>query len=167
MPREGDYGAMLGYYLIIAVAAAGIQLFWQMLLPPLPVGPFAEILRESRKNPLGDVMSFLFSPVLALVILYIIAGVGHVMLLIVGGEKHGFEATTRVVAFSHSPAVFTVLPYAGGLIAGVWAIVLAIIGLREAHETTTGKAATAVLLPFVLVMGLVVLMTIVAIAVKF
>src|SRR5512132_1021840 len=39
MPRAGDYGAMIGYYLIVSVVAAGVQLFWHMVLPPLPIGP--------------------------------------------------------------------------------------------------------------------------------
>jgi len=165
MPREGEYGAMIGYYLIISVVAAGIQLFWHMVLPPIPFSPIAEMMRENRASPLGEVMSFLFSPVLALVVLYIVAGVAHILLKIVGGQKYGFETTTRVVAFSHSPAIFVAVPYLGPVVGGVWSIVLAIIGFREAHETTTGRATAAVLLPLAFLFGLIIVGTILALAI--
>ena len=69
--------------------------------------------------------------------------------MMVKGARNGFEATFRVVAYGYSANIFLVVPFCGGLLAGVWAIILYIIGLREAHETTGGKAALAVFLPVV------------------
>jgi len=45
------------------------------------------------------------------------------------------------------------IPFCGGMIAGVWNIVLEIIGLARAHETDTGKAVLAVLLPIIVCCG--------------
>ena len=85
---------------------------------------------------------------------FIGAGILHVCLLITGGEKNGFEATFRVVAYSSgATALFQVLPFCGGIIGGIWALVAQIIGAREMHETTTGKAVVAVLLPLICCCG--------------
>jgi hypothetical protein len=100
------------------------------------------------------VLAFL-SPFLIILGLFITSGILHVCLMLVRGARSGFEATFRVVAYSNSAYIFLVIPFCGSLLAAVWAIVLAIIGLREAHETTGGKAAFAVFLPVVVCCGLV------------
>ena len=43
-----------------------------------------------------------------------------------------------------------ILPFCGNVIAGVWFIVLAIIGISQAQQIGGGRAAAAVLLPLVL-----------------
>jgi hypothetical protein len=50
-----------------------------------------------------------------------------------------------------------VIPFCGGLIAGIWKIVLYCIGLARAHETDTGRAVIAVLLPLIICCGAVLL----------
>jgi uncharacterized membrane protein len=42
------------------------------------------------------------------------------------------------------------VPFCGAIIASLWTIVLAIIGLKEAHGTTGGKASFAVLFPLIM-----------------
>jgi ABC-type molybdate transport system permease subunit len=66
----------------------------------------------------------------------------------------------RVVCFTAGSAnLFSMIPVCGWLIALVYTIVLECIGLARAHETTTGKALIAVLLPIFLcccVMGILI-----------
>jgi hypothetical protein len=45
------------------------------------------------------------------------------------------------------------IPICGGFIAGVWALVCNCIGLARAHETDTGRAVLAVLLPVIVCCG--------------
>jgi hypothetical protein len=74
--------------------------------------------------------------------------------MIVGGAKKPFETTFRVVCFSSgSTYLLSMIPVCGGLIGGVWNIVLECIGLARAHETDTGKAVMAVLLPIIVCCG--------------
>jgi hypothetical protein len=57
----------------------------------------------------------------------------------------------RVVCFTGGSAnLFSMIPVCGWVIALVYTVVLECIGLSRAHETTTGKALLAVLLPFFL-----------------
>jgi hypothetical protein len=49
------------------------------------------------------------------------------------------------------------------MVGGIWVVVLWVIGLREAHETTTGKALAAVLVPLGLLLLLAILGVIIAV----
>jgi hypothetical protein len=95
-----------------------------------------------------------------LVGLYIVAGVLHVVLLILRGANRGYGATLRVFCFSAGPQLFTIVPFIGPAVGGVWSLVVTVIGLREVHKTTTGKAVAAVLLPTFFLLMLVALMII-------
>ncbi len=96
----------------------------------------------------SSVVGFITVPVSVVISVFVVAGVVHLVLMMAGGANAGFEATFRVVAFAQgSTALLQVVPVVGLLAALVWEIVAAIIGLRELHGTTTGKAATAALVP--------------------
>ncbi|MBW1996748.1 MAG: YIP1 family protein [Deltaproteobacteria bacterium] len=97
----------------------------------------------------------LFLPILIAIGLFVASGILHVSLMLVGGSKRGFEATFRVLAYTNSTQVFSILPLLGGFIAGIYNIVLWIIGFRESHRTTTGRAALAVFLPLIVIIVLI------------
>jgi hypothetical protein len=79
--------------------------------------------------------------------------------MIVGGANQPFETTFRVLAFAQgSTGVLQMIPICGGLIAGVWALVVQCIGLARAHETDTGRAVLAVFLPLIVCCGACVLL---------
>ena len=67
---------------------------------------------------------------------------------ICGVSRQGFPATVRVVAYASAPLVFA-LPGIG-LLAGVYQLVLIILGLHRVQETTQTRAVLAVVLPVVL-----------------
>lgn len=157
MPREFDFGWVLGYYLIMGVVAAGIGLFWHMVLGPSLLDRWLPSNAGSPANPFID---FLLSPLWLLFGLYAAAAIIHVFLLLVRGARHGFGATLRVFCYSGGPQLFSVVPWIGPTVGAIWSLVITIIGLREAHETTTGKAIAAVLIPSALLLMLIVLLII-------
>lgn len=163
MPREDQFGSVLVYYLIIGVVAAGVQLFWHSVL-----GGFTSHLLSligADRLPAGSsngVVDFLLSPLWLLFTLYLVSGVCHLVLLMMRGARHGFRTTTRVFAFSYSPILFVVVPVLGAFVAMIWMVVIAIAGLREAHETDGAKAAVSVLVPVFLLLSLLVLGAILA-----
>jgi hypothetical protein len=67
--------------------------------------------------------------------------------LVVKPANGGFEATFRVVSYSNVAQLVGWVPVLGPLVAAVASVVLSVIGVREVHETTTGKAALVVLIP--------------------
>ena len=79
------------------------------------------------------------------------AGVDHLMLLILGGGRRGFEGTFRVYSYSlGSTNLLSLIPVCGGLVAFFWQIVARVIGYSRVHGISTFRAVIAVLLPSVL-----------------
>jgi hypothetical protein len=103
---------------------------------------------------IGMIALIVLVPVFIVIGLFIAAAIVHLCLMIVGGANKSFETTFRVLAFSHgSTGPLQIIPVCGGLIAGVWALVVNCIGLARAHETITGRAVLAVFLPLVVCCG--------------
>ncbi len=141
------------YALIVGMAGIMVFYFWQIIMQNSLPGP----LSHNVKGPAGiDLFSGIgmalvavFTPFFIILGLFVWAGFLHVLLLLVQGAKNGFEATFRAVAYSYGSNIFLLVPFCGGIIAGVWNIVIVIIGLKEAHGTTGGRAAFAVLFPVI------------------
>jgi len=113
---------------------------------------------------MGDAQGFgsfligiILAPIGAAIGLFIGAGILHLLvMLIVGSRNAGYEGTFRVGAYSAVTTLVSWIPIIG-LIASLYGIYLAIMGVREIHNTSTGKAAIVVLIPAVVVFLLVVL----------
>jgi hypothetical protein len=113
---------------------------------------------------MGDAQGFgsfligiILAPIGAAIGLFIGTGILHLLvMLIVGSRNAGYEGTFRVGAYSAVTTLVSWIPIIG-LIASLYGIYLAIMGIREVHNTSTGKAAIVVLIPAVVVFLLVVL----------
>jgi hypothetical protein len=155
MKTEGDMMGPLLFALIGGCAGLIVSFLFQMALHS--IGFMAD--RQSAMFGLGvvgiwSIGYIILAPVLVIVFVFIGSGILHLCLMIVGGAKKSFETTFRVVCFSSgSTYLLSMIPFCGGMIACVWNIVLEIIGLARAHETDTGKAALAVLLPIIVCCG--------------
>jgi hypothetical protein len=155
MKLEGGLGEPLIYGVI--GTCAGFIVYWLFLM----LVPSAAMLGGNR-NPLGHMIGFgfigiliiLFSPVLTTLSLFIQSAILHLCLMLVGGAKQPFETTFRVVCFTAgSTGPLIMIPFCGGMVAGVWSIVLYCIGLARTHETDTGRAVLAVFLPLIFCCG--------------
>ena len=147
-PRQGGTGAAVIYYLAIGILVAGATLFWETM--PFLTGSMAEDpIAQLGYGAIHPLVRFLLAPAVLLAALVISAGVVHVLLLLFNGANHGFGTTLRVFCYGYSPAIFGIVPILGALVGSVWAVVVVIIGLREAHEADSWKAVLAVLIPFV------------------
>jgi hypothetical protein len=103
----------------------------------------------------GFITSLILAPIGAVIGLFIGAGILHLLvMLIIGSGNSGFEATLRVGAYSSVVNLVSWIPFIGW-IASLYGIYLAIVGIREVHATTTGKAALVVLIPAAIVLLLV------------
>jgi hypothetical protein len=93
---------------------------------------------------------FLFSPILVTMGIFFQAGMTHGVLMLLGGNRLGFEATFRVAAYSEATTIILLLPVCGSWVAMIWSMVILIIGLYNIHETEPWKAVLAVLAPLLL-----------------
>jgi hypothetical protein len=152
LPRSGSLGAAVLYYLSIGIPVAGVQLFWSML----GGGNGDDVVQAGNALAAwGPLVEFLISPIYLLVSLFLSAGVVHLMLKLFGATG-GFGVTTRTFAFAYSPQILGIVPVAGAIAGFIWMVVVAIVGVREAHGTTTGRAAAAILIPLSIALAFVV-----------
>jgi hypothetical protein len=155
MKTEGDMMGPMLFALIGGCAGIIVSVLVQLALHS--IGFMAD--RQNAMFGMGvvglwSIGYIILSPVIVIVFLFIGSGILHLCLMIVGGAKKSFETTFRVVCFSSgSTYLLSMIPFCGGMIAMVWNIVVEIIGLARAHETETGKAALAVLLPIIVCCG--------------
>ena len=157
MPRQGNLGLLVLFTILTTMLVQAISLAWSALLSPLAsLGDFG---REGAlgwlNSTAGHAVLLALVPVMAPLALFVTAGVLHLTLMLVGGARQGLEATIRAVAYAETATLLGIVPFCGGLVGGVWVLVLYVIGLRELHGTTTGRAALAVVLPAFLCCGLV------------
>ena len=159
MKREGGFGEPIIYALIGGCAGGVVAFLFSLGFQSMGFFP-------DRRNTFaamaglgaGSVVLLVLLPLMIVIGLFIGAAIVHLCLMIVGGAKQSFETTFRVVAFSQgSTGPLQMIPVCGGLIACGWAVVLYCIGLARAHETDTGRAVLAVLLPVILCCGFAIL----------
>src|SRR5215210_7686972 len=99
--------------------------------------------------------SIILAPIFAAIGLFIGAGILHLLvMLIIGSRNAGFEATFRVVAYSAVTSLVSWIPFIGAILS-LYGIYLGIVGIREMHNTTTGKAELVVLIPAAIIILLV------------
>ena len=155
MRREGGFGDPLVYAIIGGSIGYLVYFLYNVLLS-------SARLLGSQENPvmhaMGGGIASLFlivcAPVIVTIVAFIASGILHLCLMIVGGAKQSFETTFRVVCFAAGSAdPILIIPICGGLIGGIWKIVLYCIGLAHGHETDTGRAVLAVVLPVIVCCG--------------
>lgn len=161
MPLKGGIGNPLLYGLILGLFGTVFSLLYQQFFGHLfdPSSWYPQLGAEFDREALEfsrqlESISFLFialiSPVFIALWLFIASGFFHLVLMIFGWRKEDFEATFRVISYSEGASVFNVVPILGGFVAAIWQMVLVVIGLKEVHHLSTGKAIFIVLVPLIL-----------------
>ena len=147
---EGFWPPLI-YGLIVGVIGWGASMVWQwhFLSRWFPIAAFSIIPYN-----LHLIVMTLALPFLVFVSFFIGSAITHICLFIVGGNKTGFQTTFRVICYSFSGHLFAIIPIIGSTIGSFYTLVLTIIGVREGHGISTGRAVLAVLLPFILAAGL-------------
>lgn len=149
MPTSRGFMNPMIFALILGVLGGVLGLLWQQTFITRPVQfPGGAIILVGITIAL---------PLFVLVALFIGSAITHLCLMVAGGNRRGFEATFRVIAYSWATQVFTLVPLVGGFIIPMYALVLEIIGLRESHGIGSGRAALAALLPLIVIVVLVVI----------
>jgi hypothetical protein len=155
MKTEGDMMGPMLFALIGGSAGMIVSFLLQIALQSIGVmGSGQNAIANVFGMGIGILLFIVLVPVMMIAGMFLGSGILHLCLMIVGGAKKPFETTFRVVCFSSgSSYLLSMIPFCGGMIAGVWNIVLECIGLARAHETDTGKAVMAVLLPIIVCCG--------------
>jgi hypothetical protein len=154
MKREGGLGEPLLYLVVGSSFGIIVYVLMTLLLPSaIPLGD-RHGLGHLVGAGIGSVFMIILAPVFAAIGAFVASAIFHVCLMIVGGARHSFETTFRVVCFTGgSIDPLLIIPFCGGVVVGIWKIVLYCIGLSRAHETDIGRAVLAVFLPLIVCCG--------------
>lgn len=97
----------------------------------------------------GACSSIVFAPVSALFSTFVTAGFIHLFLMMSGKATRSYQQTVRGYCYAQAPMILAIVPVIGHFVGGIWAIVTAIIMVREVHKTKTSIAVMSVLWLFV------------------
>jgi hypothetical protein len=161
MPRSGP----LLNPLVFAIICIEISAILSTLLVLLGVqenpgfNPNPQNALPSVFTPGSGLWAIVLAPIAGTIGLFIAAAIQQLLVrLIIGTNNSGFAATFRVASYTQVTGLINWIPFVGPLLS-LYGLYLAIVGIRETHDTTTGKAALVILIPFAvaLVIALIVL----------
>lgn len=144
--------SIAGGLLNLLAAAAGLQ------------RPFLESVIGAGQ---AELVRFFATPFSALFGLLAGTLVVHLFVRLLVDEARRMGATARILCYASGPGVFAFLGGAGGiagmlasLVVMAWTFGLQLVGIREVHGTSTGRAALVVLGPILLLFLLAILLAI-------
>jgi hypothetical protein len=149
LPYRAPLARPLLYFLIITVLSAFFDFWWESLGVAARY-PLAGLYEEAVWSESSALLGFFLSPFVGLGALFVSSLVVHLFVLMLAPDRQPLGATLRVLCYSVGPTLFAVVPFLGALVGGVWGLVLTIVGIREAHRTSTGRGVAIVLLPLLI-----------------
>lgn len=152
-PDRGAGSALL-YAVVVGTLSIVVAFLWQRALGDRIASEYSGgVLRFfENRTALAGVSVFLPLGVALGNLLW--AAVLHVSLAVLGGARGTYTTTLKAVCYSSSATAFNVFPVCGAAVGALWQVIVQVIGLRELHRTTTGRAFWAWFLPFVLALCL-------------
>jgi len=176
---EGPFSRPLLYFLIVAVLAGLLGLFWFAWSPWGAVEHFGLTLEL-------QLLSFFLTPFALLLSLGLVSLAQHLFVVLMAPQRRGLGATATVLCYASGvglvkafvPPALGFAGFASGvfqvsylvfyvtLFAAVlaWYVLVQVAGLRQAHSITTGRAAAIVLLPMAIGLVLTAVFAMVVIA---
>ncbi len=149
MPSQVGLAQPLFFAILLGLLATFFQWMYALMGSSLQIF-ISDDLSEVMKAPIFSFFNFLFSPITVSVGLFFQAGLAHLMLILLGGNRLGFEATFRVAAYSEATALLLMIPGCGAPLALIWSLVVMVVGLYSIHEIEPWKAVLAILLPTII-----------------
>ena len=152
------YWAPLIYGLITGIIGNGCAILWVWLFMAQWI-PIDKIPFHYSLSILKVIVPLPFHQAIAI---FIGSAIIHLCLMIVGGNNNGYKTTFRAICYSYSGYLFGIIPFIGMVIGNIYVLILTIIGVKQGHGISTGKAILAVLLPAIVLFGLIFIAVLVA-----
>ncbi len=159
LPRDQNLINPLAFALVCIVVSAILSGLLVLLgLQQNPgFNPNPQNAIPSTFAPTSALASILLAPILGAIGLFVAAAIQQLLVrFLVGENNQGFASTFKVASYTQVTALVNWIPIIGPLVA-LYGLYLSIVGIREIHGTTTGKAALVILIPFLVVLVLAVI----------
>jgi hypothetical protein len=147
MKTTGGFTSPLLFTCVMFIICAVFALLYQLVFGGSSRTDSSTIAAFGVGAFMLSVIMIIFSIPLMLAMSFVSAGITHFCLSLFKGTSKSYEATYRVIAYSNSAWIFSIIPCVGGILAGVWVLVCTIIGLSKVHRTEAWRAAAGLLLP--------------------
>ena len=152
MPPAGAKWAALVYAAVVGTLSWIVAVLWKSAFGMPSLLEHGEWLPAMTGALLY--VTLVFIPLFVVLATIFQSAVLHVSLTFLNGARENYEATLKAVSYATSASLFMVFPFVGWPLGVAWRVVLLVIGLREVHRISTGRALLALLLPFFIVVGL-------------
>jgi hypothetical protein len=176
--RTGDFASPFLFTFLMGLTfgllACAMRLFMLSASSDVDYGPmfdqFSEVLPAEFVDPLRDIVldqqstagealsspAFIASEVSRSILRsllgpFILAGIVHFFLLVLGAASYEYEASYRAVAYCHASAsVLLVIPFCGGFLYFIWLPIILVIALGQMHEAGLMRPTIALVMAFFL-----------------
>ncbi len=148
--------------LLFGVISEMLGMFFYILYSKPGISSYSYFFRFTSDIPSHQ---FFLSASLALFIYFPLATLFlHLGVFILGG-RGGINRTFRVLTYSSSSSLFYAIPYAGTLLSFIFRILIILKGYRIFHKFSTLRGITALLLPPLLLLSMILLFLLIPLAV--
>ena len=150
--KDEDLGPLMKYFVVLAVI---FSILWAIIFAAMASAmtammPIKMPFMGAAAGGLAAVTMFISYLILLIIGLFICAAIVHIFVYLLGGRK-GYTQTVKAIGYGMTPSLLLGwIPFIG-IIAGIWALIVEIIGIRELQEMSTGKAVLAMILPLIII----------------
>ena len=150
--KDENLETVLKYFVVLAVI---FSILWAIIFAAKASAmtsmiPIKMPFMGASAGGLVAVTMFIGCLILLIIRLFIGATIVHIFVHLLGGGK-GYTQTVKAIGYGMTPSLLLGwIPFIG-IIAGIWALIVKIIGIRELQEMSTGKAVLAIILPLIII----------------
>lgn len=146
VPWDAPAARPILYYLIVSIVGGFFALWWTAVFSAT-LFPTIEVFGIRPPRGSGGataLIEFFLTPFTAMLALVAWSLLVHLFVLALARERRSLGATFRALCYSAGPLVLNAVPILGGIVGSIWMLALSVLGIREAHRTTTGTAVVIV-----------------------
>ena len=149
-------GESVKYYAVIAAISAALNALLFALAFGTMFGQLGTMMGAGA-GIAGAVAIFVVLFILGIIGTFVGGAIFHIFVYLAGGRK-GLTQTIKAVIYGSTPGLLLGwIPFIG-MLGGIWSLVLEVLGIRQLHEMTTGRAVLAVVIMLVVFVVLTVLL---------
>ncbi|MCK9591595.1 MAG: YIP1 family protein [Methanoregula sp.] len=156
---DTDYRDTLVYFLVLVLINTVLSVLI-LLFSGSSISAYYGILKSFGIGTMSEFVIVVIAVQMvigSLVLLFIGAAWLHLWVYLFGGRK-GYRETLKALAFGETPALLLGWIPLVGILAGIWSLVLSVLGVRELHGITNGRALGAVIIAVIIPLLLLVLL---------
>jgi len=147
----GGVGESFSFGIITGVSGSIITMLWGFIIAMLSL----EIPVLANLPDIAPVPFVLLYPLFVICNILISAFIIHVLLFLVRANSGKFGGTLKVVSYSQSAKLFSIVPVIGDIISFFWQIIIIFIGLKTIHATSYIRLIIAFIVPFIVITAVI------------